>query len=277
MSDEHFDADWLTLREPVDHRSRSGTLERGLSAALAESGARVALDLGCGTGSNLRHLAPRLVGIERWIAVDHDAALLARVELPAGSRGRLERVPGRLEHEGLEAVGRADVVTASALLDLVGAEWMDAFAQSVAARGAALLIALSWDGTATWSGAADDPDDAWMNETIHAHQRRTKGMGAALGPDAVPHLVEALEGLGYRCRVEASPWRLEGEADAPLARAWAAGWVQAAIELQPDAAERARGWATRRVEALARGEARVEVGHVDVLALPAALARHAAP
>jgi SAM-dependent methyltransferase len=316
MSDDRFEADWLTLREPVDHRSRSRVLEQGLRDALADMGARVALDLGCGTGSNLRHLAPQLRGIERWIAVDHDAELLARVELPSGvaaaaspgfekdpapdassdassdaspgaSSGpvaagprpiaELERVPGRLEREGLEAIGRADVVTASALLDLVGAPWMDDFAQAVAAREAALLVALSWDGTATWSGGAPDPDDAWMNDTIQAHQRRAKGMGAALGPDAVPYLVAALERLGYSCRVEASPWRLQGRGDAPLAREWAAGWVQAAVELEPGSAARAQAWADRRVEALGRGEARVDVGHFDLLALPPAWARHAIP
>ena len=73
-----FSADWLALREPIDHRSR----HPGLLARLADAiGARESLrvvDLGAGTGSNLRALAPHLPPPRQtWRLVDHDPALIA--------------------------------------------------------------------------------------------------------------------------------------------------------------------------------------------------------
>ncbi|MDJ0891981.1 MAG: class I SAM-dependent methyltransferase, partial [Gammaproteobacteria bacterium] len=74
-----FSGEWLALREPVDDRSRSGTLVTRLSARAPEGRLRV-LDLGAGTGANLRYLAPRLGGEQEWLLVDHDSSLLGLVE-----------------------------------------------------------------------------------------------------------------------------------------------------------------------------------------------------
>lgn len=305
MADDRFEADWLTLREPVDHRSRSAELERACAAAAREAGWVRAVDLGTGTGSNLRHLVPRLPTLTTWTLVDHDAALLERITAPSAGSGHpgapdahalptpeLELVHGTLEREGLDVVARCDLVTASALIDLVDAGWLDQLAARVAARGAGVLIALSYDGTARWrdvehadDDAADpepdaadpddtDPDDAWMTGLIRAHQTREKGMGQALGPDAVAHAVAAFERVGLHCRVEASPWRLAGPADLPLARAWLQGWVEAAHDMAPDDTARIDAWAARRLAELARGAVAVDVGHLDLLALPARLAHH---
>ena len=75
-----FGADWLRLREPVDHRSRA----EGHLPVLAEEWRRRGwsriVDLGSGTGSNARYLAPRLPGAQQWTLVDHDADLLAHPE-----------------------------------------------------------------------------------------------------------------------------------------------------------------------------------------------------
>ncbi|MGD8498218.1 MAG: class I SAM-dependent methyltransferase, partial [Chromatiales bacterium] len=56
-----FSPDWLALREPLDARARSAALVDRLRAQ-APRGPRRILDLGSGTGSNLRYLAPRLGG-----------------------------------------------------------------------------------------------------------------------------------------------------------------------------------------------------------------------
>ncbi len=71
---EHFDADWLTLREPFDHAARSVALARRLADRLP---ARPRLlDLGAGTGSLFRFLAPIIGRGQDWILMDADAALL---------------------------------------------------------------------------------------------------------------------------------------------------------------------------------------------------------
>ena len=71
---EHFDADWLTLREPFDHAARSVALARRLADRLPRR-PRL-LDLGAGTGSLFRFLAPIIGRGQDWILVDSDAALL---------------------------------------------------------------------------------------------------------------------------------------------------------------------------------------------------------
>lgn len=71
---ERFDATWLTLREPFDHAARSLHLARRLAERLP---ARPRLmDLGAGTGSMFRYLAPIIGRGQDWTLVDADAALL---------------------------------------------------------------------------------------------------------------------------------------------------------------------------------------------------------
>ena len=267
MGEETFTSDWLALREPVDHRSRAADLV----APLAEwwesrPGGRV-LDLGSGTGSNLRYVAPRLPGEQEWTLVDRDAALLDRatdaaVAVPGVAR--VERVPGELDQEGLELVPAADLVTASALLDLVTHEWLERLVATCRAAGNATLLALTWDGTMTW--AEPDPDDALVAEAVRSHQLRDKGMGPALGRAAGPAAERAFRAAGYDTRLRSSPWRL-GAADASLARALIDGWEVTASEQRPEDAPLIRGWAERRGATVAT-QFGLEVGHLDLLALP---------
>ena len=70
-----FSAEWLALREPVDHRSVDAGLREAVAARFP--GSMRLLDLGCGSGSNLRGLAPSLGADQCWTLVDWDAALLA--------------------------------------------------------------------------------------------------------------------------------------------------------------------------------------------------------
>ena len=71
---EHFDADWLTLREPFDHAARSVALARRLADRLPRRPRLI--DLGAGTGSLFRFLAPIIGRGQDWILVNSDAALL---------------------------------------------------------------------------------------------------------------------------------------------------------------------------------------------------------
>ena len=67
---------WLRLREPADTAARSDRLTRRIAETLETGEVVQVLDLATGTGSNLRYLAPRLPGRQRWLMVDRDATLL---------------------------------------------------------------------------------------------------------------------------------------------------------------------------------------------------------
>ncbi|MFZ4711120.1 MAG: methyltransferase domain-containing protein, partial [Zwartia sp.] len=77
-----FSAEWLALREPADHRARDQALQNTICEQLeivahAEQRAVRLIDLGCGSGSNLRALATRLPAQQHWTLVDYDPLLLA--------------------------------------------------------------------------------------------------------------------------------------------------------------------------------------------------------
>ncbi len=272
-----FDAGWLALREPTDHRSRAdGPLLDPLRAAWTDGGWSRVLDLGSGTGSNLRWLSPRLPRPQAWTLVDHDAALLERAVAP-GEDVTVTRVVGDLAEEGLAAVPDAHLVTASALLDLAGGAWLQALAAACRDAGAAVLFALTYDGQMRFTPAsggvaipgalASDPDDAWVRDAVNAHQRRDKGLGPALGPSAAPAADVLFRQAGYDVWLRSTPWRLTAD-DAELAVALVDGWAAAAEETRPGETVRVRRWAARRRGDLATGRAALTVGHVDLLALP---------
>src|SRR5262245_5571964 len=115
MSESPSLADWLALREPLDAASRSAMLTRAVVESLPRDRPLKILDLGCGTGSNARYLANHLAGAHDWLLVDKDPSVLAHAphttrQLDLGARNAPEIFNGR------------DLVTASALLDLVSAD-----------------------------------------------------------------------------------------------------------------------------------------------------------
>src|ERR1700723_1602027 len=72
-----FSTHWLALREPVDASSRAAGLA-GLVRDEFGGHSRVEIiDLGAGTGANLRYAAPLLAGAQDWLLVERDPLLLA--------------------------------------------------------------------------------------------------------------------------------------------------------------------------------------------------------
>jgi hypothetical protein len=275
-----FSAEWLALREPVDHRSRDPGLAAALAVHLAAHDEPAIVDLGCGTGSNLRATAPLLGIRQRWTLVDHDLRLLdaARDALSAWADetstedGKLALVKSSrrmlvsFRHADLAAdldlaLGAGcDLVTASALFDLCSPGFIARFVAALASRKAAFYTTLTYDGMQTWSPphAADDA----MLRAFLAHQKADKGLGAAAGADAPDVLASALREAGYRVREAPSPWRLDAR-DARLIAELAAGFADAVLETSSLDGGVVRAW-----RQLQRDGA--TVGHRDTLAvLPA--------
>jgi hypothetical protein len=274
-----FDADWLALRASADARARSSALESALAVALSAAGAGGeaapwrAVDLACGTGANTVRLAPRLPGNAEWRLVDADERLLhlagaACMQLVDVSRGRVAATIECADLAGpaLEHVcAGATLVTASALLDLVSASWLERLAAACARARAVGLFVLDYDGRRACSPT--DPDDRAAHEAFDRHQRGDKGFGPALGPAASAHATEAFRAHGYRVLRARSDWLLDAR-DAALQRQLLAGWARAAIEAAP--AERARfeRWLERRLALVDASGATLAVGHEDLLVLP---------
>ncbi|HEU0221666.1 MAG TPA: class I SAM-dependent methyltransferase [Paracoccaceae bacterium] len=254
-----FTAGWLALREPADRAARNPGLIARLAAHLGARPARI-LDLGAGTGANVRALAPHLHPDATWALVDHDPALLRAAEAALGHGPNLRYVQADLVRD-LEALlaPPPDLVTGSAFLDLCSAPWLDRLAAALPA-GTALYMALSYDGTEAWAPAHAAEPAALA--AFRAHQRRDKGFGPALGPDAAAHLARALARRGWLVETAPSPWRL-GPAHRSLIAALADGAAEAVAETGALDAATLAAWHQARRQA-----ARVEIGHTDLLALP---------
>jgi SAM-dependent methyltransferase len=281
-----FSADWLSLREPVDHAARSEALTTWVLDALPRNYPIRILDLGCGTGSNLRYLTKqgpypffsRAAGkrgtapSSQWLLVDEDAALLARV--PAGEavitmrRNLAALTPDLFEGQTL--------ITASALLDLVSADWLRTLTQQCRAVGAAALFALSYDGRIECEPA--EPEDGLVRELVNEHQHTDKGVGPALGPDATAFAATCFAAAGYEVRHAASDWVLTPDpvtaahvgpslsSGATLQRELITGWADAATVIAPQHAVAIADWRRRRLKHVVEGCSRIIVGHQDVAA-----------
>ncbi|WTX76806.1 class I SAM-dependent methyltransferase [Streptomyces sp. NBC_00647] len=266
-----FAPQWLQLREPADAAARAADLLDPLRIRLANRPVRggdlVIHDLGCGTGSMGRWLAPRLDGAQHWVLHDRDPYLLhfATVGAPKaaadGSHVGVTTQRGDIGRLTADALAGASLVTASALLDVLTGEEIDRLAAACAGAGVPALLTLSVVGRVEITPA--DPMDAEIAEAFNTHQRR----GELLGPEAITAACEAFGRHGATVRVHPSPWRL-GPDEAALTAEWLRGWVGAAVEQRPDLAARAETYLNSRLAACAAGEVRVVVHHSDVLALP---------
>lgn len=260
-----FSQSWLARREAADHRSRSGLLAGRLAQWCRERGGARVLDLGCGTGSNLRHLAPRLGPGQRWRLLDVDGALLARAvaRAPEG----IALVAQCRDLSTLEAgdLAGTDVVTGSALLDLLDQDQLTRLVDAISASGCAALFALSVNGRVRLS--PPQPDDGAVAQAFNAHQCRAVGGRALLGPRAPAAAAAAFRAAGYAVVAVATPWRLAA-ADAALAGEWLEGWIDAATQAQPGRQSAFAAVRQAHADALHDGRLQVEVGHVDLLALP---------
>ncbi|MEU0677796.1 trans-aconitate methyltransferase [Streptomyces sp. NPDC006172] len=262
--------EWLQLREPADAAARAMDLLDPLRIRLANlpgrPGGLVVHDLGCGTGSMGRWLAPRLDGPQHWILHDRDPYLLhfAAVASPRaaadGSRVTVETRRGDVARLTPDALVGASLVTASALLDVLTREEIDALAAACTGAGCPALLTLSVAGRVDFAEA--DPMDEEIASAFNDHQRH----GGLLGPDAVTAACEAFADRGATVKVNPSAWRL-GPDQAALTAQWLRGWVGAAVEQRPELAARADAYLTRRLAACSAGELRVDVHHSDLLAL----------
>jgi len=258
-----FSAAWLTLRERYDLAARNRAVLDAVADAFAEQASISVVDLACGTGSTLRAIAGDLPPRQNWRLVDNDLGLLARAAmLPPPTDVNIVTKPIDLVSDlELAIEGPLDLVTMSALLDLVSLEWLDRLVIETAARRLPVYAALTYDGRAVLEPS--EGLDPQILARFHAHQRADKGFGPALGPTAAARAVERFEHFGYAVMQGRSDWELK-PADLEIQEALFAGWV----ELGAFSTVLSSAWLSQRRSHLAQGLSNVRVGHLDIFARP---------
>mgnify|MGYP000642364552 CR=1 FL=1 len=287
-SSDGFSPVWLTLREPADHAARSAALTQKLAAWAREQSALHILEMGCGTGSNLRYLCPHLGHHQEWTLLDYDPVLLAQLPLSIKEWAEDEGVDidiasdivtveaknfsARIRWQQADLANELDalpfettqLVTGSALLDLTSQSWLQQLSELCIRHQCASLFVLNYDGRIQWQ-----PERSFDTQTItllNRHQLGDKGFGPAMGPLAGRTFAQALSS-GQQCSVEPSDWQIIPEQQA-LQQALLDGWREACAELAPENADELERWHDERQRLITSLESSLCVGHTDILSLP---------
>jgi len=262
-----FSTEWLALREPYDLAARNATVLDAVLAAFRGQASISVVDLACGTGSTLRAISGRLPARQNWRLVDNDLGLLAS----ASTLGRPPEVTvaakavDLVRDLELALDGPVDLITTSALLDLVSEEWLERLMVEAAARRLPLYAALSYDGHVSFDPA--EPFDVDIVAAVNRHQHSDKGFGPALGPGALRSAAAVAKRVGYSFVTGSSDWVL-GPADQSIQREVLRGFADAAGELRDLPSAHIADWLARRLELAAAGASSMRVGHVDFFAMP---------
>ena len=288
-----FSDEWLHMREPLDVASRSSELAAIVAEALRPTGTRDrpihVVDLGAGTGANLRYLAPLLGGSQDWLLVERNPSLLDalndRMRTWAGSSGahvfegegqlivRTIHFECRIRCVALDLATQLDrvvlpqrcLVTASALLDLVSEDWLARLVQRSINARASVCFTLSYNGRISCHPA--EAEDRKVGELFNRHQLGNKGFGPALGPGGARRAGEMIEDRDYRARSEASDWRVKG-ADQALQHLLLDDWFEAASQIAPNRVSEWGQWRERRRAHIEAGRSEIVVGHTDMIGWP---------
>jgi hypothetical protein len=263
-------SDWLALREAEDSRARSHELARSVLPLLAK-GPITVHDLGSGTGSMMRWLAPLLPSPQTWVLHDWNASLTERALAGAPPRDLFEAPVSIRSHVGeLERLDGSDLrgaslVTASALLDVLTAREAQAIVDACVEVGAATLFCLSVTGEVElrpW-----DARDKLFEEAFNCHQRREVHGRRLLGRYGGPLVRGLFDHAGWKVRTVRTCWRLDDH-EPRLLGEWFTGWVDAAEEHRAALCDECVGYRELRGGQLDRGDLSAVVYHLDLLAWP---------
>lgn len=264
-----FAPEWLALREAADHQSINNGVRRELLGYLEGFDHVRVADLGCGTGSNFRALAPEIAQRQSWVLIDHDTQLLQLAStMTADVAARCADAEASVREADLAGgdldaiVVGTDLVTAAALFDLVSGDVIERMVGSIADAGCAFYTVLTYDGIAAW--LPETPLNTTLRKAFNRHQQTDKGFGPAAGPDATDALAAAFTARGYRITRGKSAWLLDGRF-AELRRETDRGWANAVVETGAVTQDQADAWVGARETDT---DAVTIVGHEDLLALP---------
>jgi len=289
MTDE-FESSWLDTREDADVRARNVSITKSLRAFLDDVKRINVVDLGAGTGALFRYLAPRINGRQTWRLVDRSDKLLRQSEthLAAWADARQLTVGASKDpwcatnakeeycvfHEQKNFGGglldfsfdsKIHLITASALLDLVSLNWVEELITLCLRTRASFYGSLTYDGKIDW--VPSHPGDKKLLQLLNKDQRRDKGLGLALGPDAVAAVRQALALQGFVVAIGSSPWIL-GPVDEDLQLVLLSQWSKILEQNKDFPSRELRLWKDFHLEAIAEGKSYLRVGHQDIWATP---------
>jgi hypothetical protein len=296
-----FSTQWLSLREPADHRARHAGLCQGVHQYFEKTQPTLGkseqlpfsvTDLGCGSGSNLRALAEGFPAYQKWTLIDYDQTLLdaaretllkwADEVITEDAYKATDKHTDLDTHASIRFLKNGKQITVNFMqidlakniehvlanpTDLItAAAFFDLVSPEWITRfcqslKTPLFTVLTYDGTEKWT-PAHFADQSVLN-AFHAHQATDKGFGLSAGPGAVEMIQTQLSTRNFNIRLEKSPWLLNAQEDQALMQALATGSAAAVAETQQVSAADLNAWLSARIQAQT-----CEIGHWDLFASP---------
>ena len=269
--------------EAIDRRFRNGDVSDALTGWFSGRSALRVLDLACGTGANMRALAPILPPDQDWIMLTGSEAEEEQVrDLLFRWAPAAEEIAGglKIERQGLRIAvrfERHDVAASGTMPDCEAAglvvldqnalrlttSTFAAIANACARMGAVVHARCLYDGRIKLQ--PHHPADAQMTAALHRRLMEQTPLGAASGPLAASQLAERLELAGYSV--------IEGPGNAVLKAAGPQGTdgaLMRAILSQMAEAQRAvaRGHDKMIDTWAARPRTVMEISKTDLVAFP---------
>ena len=285
-----FAASWLALREMLDHEARNRSLPQALADRLPDEPRLV--DLGSGTGSLFRFMAPIIGRSQSWILADFDGSLLNiamdRIAAWGARRGFTGNRSDRSGQSGLVLItplgrwrvetlvtdlqeapyglplGGVDAVACSALLDLTSWAWME---RLIAALCTPFYASMTVDGRDLW--LPRHPGDRAVRAAFQHDQRRDKGLGPALGNDAPDAALQLLAARRFEIHAAESDWRIP-RTPPSIAGRFVRMTGRSAHRAAPAQAKEITAWTRTRLRQAQKEQLSIRIGHRDILAFPQA-------
>jgi len=283
-----FDPNWLQERYRFDEEARNKQLEWTCVNQFAFRDHVQIVDLGSGTGANLRYYVEQFPQDQTWFCVEEDIALKVpfweQVQKMAldldyaieheGVRMKLTK-PGHevlihFVHGNLLKVGelvdllRTDLVLANAVFDLFSKEQFTGLVQVLSHHSLSLLFTLNYAGMDF--STATDADDHYI-EQYNAHMQREQAFGRGMGPASSREMEAVLKEALAQVEVGESLWQIGSQEQAMMS--YLLGFFDGALsDWWVKEAERLafQNWLSEKKKHVAEKALSAEVYHLDILA-----------
>ena len=156
----------------------------------------------------------------------------------------------------------SDAVVCSALLDLVSRRWMERLLSHCRRP---FYASLTVDGCDAWFPR--HPADLAVRGAFRRDQHREKGLGLALGVEAVETARAILAARGFEIHEGRSDWRIP-RGERRLGGLFAGMTARAAGEAEPNRRGKFEAWMADRARQSKAGKLGIRIGHRDILAFP---------
>jgi SAM-dependent methyltransferase len=243
-----FNSDWLNERYRFDAEARNEWLEANCVNYFAYLPKLRLLDLGSGTGSNVRYYIEAFPQDQHWTCVEHDPKLIeaSRQTIAADlrSRGYREEASGdalcfvgqghRVEIDWCEGslldlaqllpLASVDLVMANAVFDLFSERQFRQLALDLHKAGTPLLFTLNYAHMAFQPAR---PQDEQVIGWYDSHMLRPQSFGQAMGPAGGKKMETILREIGYEVQLAESIWDIRPHDQAMLG--FMLGFMEGAI------------------------------------------------